>query len=157
MNLGTPGGGRDGGLARAVSCLCGRRTLRALQNDQVLDGNLGPQQHGYSEAMELPFCGGTFPSVSYVFHNDSFLAEMAYEVKGYPEGNDILEKKQSQKAHIPHVAYSMNGNDRAGGRYKHRAGCKEHDRRDKSPYDTGFRLQIAYANQDGSEPLGETD
>jgi hypothetical protein len=28
---------------------------------------------------------------------------MAYEVKGYPEGYDILEKKQSQKTHIPQL------------------------------------------------------
>ena len=82
---------------------------------------------------------------------------MAYEVKGYPEGYDILEKKQSQKTHIPHIAYSRNGNDRAGGRYQHGAGGQEHGRRDKSPYDTGFRLQIAYADQDGSSPLGKTD
>jgi aryl-alcohol dehydrogenase-like predicted oxidoreductase len=31
--------------------------------------------------------------VSYVFQSDSFLAEMAYEVKGYPQGYDVLEEK----------------------------------------------------------------
>ena len=51
----------------------------------------------------------------------------------------------------------MYGNHCAGSRYQHRAGCREHDRRDKSPYDTGFRLQIDYADQDGSGPLGKAD
>lgn len=69
---------------------------------------------------------------SVVFRNNSFLAERAYEVKGCPERYDVLEKEQSQKAHIPHVAYALNGNDRPRGRYDHSAGGKEHGRRDKS-------------------------
>jgi hypothetical protein len=84
--------------------------------------------------------------------SDSFPAEVAYEVKGYSEGYDVLEKKQSQKTHIPHVAYSRNGDDRTRGRYDHRAGDKEHDRSDKSPHDTGLGPDIAYANQDGGRP-----
>ena len=58
---------------------------------------------------------------------DSLLAEIADQVKGHPEGYDILEKEQAQKTHVPHVPYPVNGNNRAWGGYYHSAGYKEHD------------------------------
>jgi hypothetical protein len=55
---------------------------------------------------------------------DSFLAEIADQVKGDAEGYDILEKKQAQETHVSHP---VNGDNRAWGGYEHSAGCKEHD------------------------------
>lgn len=60
--------------------------------------------------------------------NDSFLAEIADQVKGYSEGYDILEQKQAQITHVPHSVNPWYGNNRAGGSYDHSAGRKEHDR-----------------------------
>jgi len=58
---------------------------------------------------------------------DSFFAEIADQVKGYPERYDILEKEQAQKAQVPHTVNPGNGNNRAGGSYDHSAGYKEHE------------------------------
>lgn len=58
-----------------------------------------------------------------VFQEDSLFAEIADQIKRYPERDDILVEKQAQKTHIP---YAVNGNSRAGRSDKHGAGGKEH-------------------------------
>src|SRR5215467_11169384 len=88
---------------------------------------------------------------------NSYLTEIADQVKGYPEGDDILEEEQPQETHVPHVAYPVNGNDRIWGRYDHRAGYKKHDARDEPPYDAGLRLPITRDHLHGGSNLGKTD
>jgi hypothetical protein len=39
---------------------------------------------------------------SFVFGKDCLLAEIADEVKGHSEGDEILEKEQTQITHVPH-------------------------------------------------------
>jgi hypothetical protein len=95
-----------------------------------------------------------FQLVAFAFGKDRFLAEIADQVKGYPEGYDILKEEQAQKAHVP---YPVNKSSRAWGSYDHSAGCEEHARRDEPAYDTGFRLQIACDNQYGGSDLGKAD
>src|SRR5215472_6593277 len=89
--------------------------------------------------------------------DDRSLTKIADQVKGYSEGDDILEEEQPQKTHVPHVAYPVNGNDRVWGRYDHRAGYKEHDACDEPAYDAGLRLQITRDHQEGGSDLGKTD
>src|SRR5260370_29110296 len=71
-----------------------------------------------------------------------FSAEVADQVKACSERYDILEKEQAQKAHVPHVVNSRNGNNRTRGSYDHSAGCKEHECSDESAYDTASTLHI---------------
>jgi hypothetical protein len=82
--------------------------------------------------------------LAFVFERDRFLAEIADEVKGYPEGYDILKKKQAQETHVLHP---VNTDNRAGGSYDHSAGCKKHDRCNEPAYDTCLWPQISCDNQ----------
>ena len=79
---------------------------------------------------------------------DRLPPKIADQVEGYPEGYDILEEKQDQKAHVSHPVIR---NNRARGGYDHSAGCKEHRRCD----DPAYGLQIAYDDQCGGNDLGE--
>ncbi len=92
-----------------------------------------------------------------IFRKDGFSAEVADQVKAYSERYDILEKEQAQKAHVPHMVNSRNGNNRTGGSYDHSAGYKEHECPDQSAYDTGFRLHIACDMQYRCSELGKAD
>jgi hypothetical protein len=89
-----------------------------------------------------------------VFGRDRLFAEAADQVKGYAEGYDILEKEQTQKAHVP---YPVNANGRSGCSYDHAAGCKEHDARNETAQDASFRVQIACDKQYGGSDLGKAD
>ncbi len=86
----------------------------------------------------------------FVFAKDRFSAEIADQVKRYSQWYDVLEKEQTQKTHVPHVAYPGDGDNRPGGSNHHSAGCKKHDRRDETAYDTGSRAEIAYDDQNGA-------
>src|SRR5580658_9593987 len=94
---------------------------------------------------------------AFVFGEDSFLAEIADQVRGYAEGYDILEKEESQKAHVSHPVNTGDGDNRARGSYDHSAGCEEHARCDEPAYDARFRAEIACDDQYGSSNLGEAD
>src|SRR5262249_49232960 len=88
---------------------------------------------------------------------DCSLTEIADQVKGYPKRDDILEEKQPQKTHVPHVAYAMNGNDRVRSRYDHRAGYKEHDAYDEPAHNADLKLPITRDHHYGGSNLGKTD
>ncbi len=94
-----------------------------------------------------------FQLVAFAFGKDRFLAEIAAQVKRYPEGYDILEEEATQITHVPHPVNPRYGNNRAGGSYDHSAGCKEHDRRDERSYDASLGAKIARDNQ----PHGKAD
>src|SRR5689334_5757377 len=97
-----------------------------------------PEKRG-SERFTLSFVW----RLGLVFKNDRPVAEIADQIERYPERYDVLEKKQAQKTHVPHVPDSVNGDNRARGSYNHSAGYKEHKRCDESAYDTGFGPEIA--------------
>ena len=92
-----------------------------------------------------------------IFRKYGFFAEVADQVKGCPERNEILEKEQAQETHAPHMVNSGNGNNRAGGGCDHRAGCEKHEYGDESAQDTGFRPEIARDIQERRGDLGKTD
>src|SRR5258708_1590163 len=89
-----------------------------------------------------------------VLAEDGFAAEIADQVKTCSKGYNILEKEEAQETHVPHP---VNGNSCTGGRYHHGAGYQEHERSDKSAYDTGFGLKMACDHQERSNDLGEPD
>ena len=92
-----------------------------------------------------------------VWPDSSFLAEIADQGEGHAEGYDVLEKKQAQETHVPHVPYALDGNNCVWGGYDHSTGCKEHDHCDEPADDTGFRFYIAYDHQYGGRNLRKTD
>ena len=73
----------------------------------------------------------------FVFGENGFSAEITDQIKGCAERYDILEKKQTQKAHVPHVPYPGDRNNRARGSYDHGAGYKEHECCDEAAYNAG--------------------
>ena len=95
--------------------------------------------------------------ISFVLGKDCLLAKIADQIKRNSEGYDILEKEQTQKAHVSHPVNLRYGNNRAGGSHDHGAGCEEDDNPDEPSYDAGLGSKIARDNQDGGKPLGKAD